>query len=54
MLQTFVDDCKNIVKELPVGAEIDITNKKITINKDKIETDKNIPGDKRTFEIIKK
>ena len=44
---------KNIVEELPPGAEYDGINKKININVDKINTDKMIPGDRRTFLVLK-
>ena len=44
---------KKVVREIPVGAELNLTEKKITINQDKINEDKLIPGDKRTFEILK-
>ena len=40
LLQTYVDDQKNIVEESPPGAEYDALNKKITINEEKVETDK--------------
>ena len=43
--QTFVDDNKIILKELPPGAEYDRIQKKITINKDKVKEDEKIPGD---------
>ena len=53
LLQTYVDDMKNIVEELPPGAEYDGIDKTIKINKDKIDHDMKIPSDKRTFLILK-
>ena len=45
ILQTFVDDSKNVVRELPLGAELNLQEKKITINREKVQSDKNIPVD---------
>ena len=53
LIQTYVDDQKNIVKELPAGAEYDGENKKIKINVEKILSDTKIPSDRRTFQILK-
>ena len=46
-------DNKNVVKKLPPGAEYNKKEKKIEINQEKIHEDTNIPGDKRTFEVLK-
>ena len=44
---------KNVLQEIPLGAELNLLEKKITINKEKIKNDEKIPGDKRTFELLK-
>ena len=53
MLQTYVDDLKSVMKELPPGAEFDSEATKIVINRNKIEDDLKIPSDRRTFEVLK-
>ena len=52
LLHTYVDDTKVVTKELPVGAEFIENEKKLVINKDKIDEDQKTPGDKRTMERI--
>ena len=54
LFHSFVDDDKVIVRELPAGNELNLETMKIDINKDKVKEDENIPGDRRTMQIISK
>ena len=53
LIQTYVDDQKNIVDELPPGAEYDSNRKEIKINEEKTVSEQKIQGDRRTFMILR-
>ena len=51
VVERFVDDVNGIFDELEPGTEF--VNGKLIINKDKVKADAEIPGDKRTMDVIK-
>ena len=52
ILQFYVDDLFGTALALPPGTVLDLKNMKLTIDPEKIESDKLIPEDRRTFQII--
>ena len=47
----FIDDVNTVFDVLPPGTEF--SNNQILIHPDLVDTDKNVPDDKRTMEVIK-